>query len=233
MTILLGFVDQDGDVVLAADGKSSDGAGRSYEDAWKIARLAPNAAIGFSGLPYYGNQILANVMQLPDLAEKTENVRLVHEFERMRRLANPTTLAEIVRTMDEKLAYLLARFDEESRKRDNVLKINVSFLGGVVDGSKSYIVVWGKETGWRGYDATANAPVIFGPDGAERLYDDVVAILRQHAVPVMDRVCRAIELYADDSEFAPKVNRNVIMRRGSNQFGLECLYENGEECPTL
>jgi len=224
MTVLLGFIDQDGDVVLGADGKSSDSAGRSYEDALKIARFAPNTAVGFSGLPYYGNQIFANIMQLPELVAKTENVRIVRELERMKRLFDLTTLAEITGVMDKWLAHLLERFDEESKKRDNVLKIKVAFLGGVVDGGKSHLVVWSKETGWKGYDATGQAPVIFCPDGSEHYYKEAAAILCEHTLTIRERVSRAIALYADDPEFASKVNHNVTMRRASTGFELERLY---------
>lgn len=43
--------------------------------------------------------------------------------------------------MDQKRTYLFARFNEESSKRDNVLKIKVGFLNEVFDGGKSHIEI--------------------------------------------------------------------------------------------
>jgi len=220
--VLIGFIDHDGDVILAADGKTADTIGRrSRDDEWKIARRAVNAAIGFSGFPYYGNQVLAQVMRRRDLLENGDSIRIVRELEKDKTPLSRTTMEEVKREMDEILGGLSRLHAEETRKRENVLPLRAVFIGGVVE-EKGQVLVWAKKTGWRGVEIPADEPAITGPDGSGHLYDKAAAILLCSAGTVADRVSKAAGLYAD--EFGDKVNRNVTMRRGSNDFDLECLY---------
>jgi len=142
MTVLLGFVDEKDGAVLAADGEAADGAGRTVEDEWKIARLTTNSALGFSGMPYYGNQILANLMQVSHLADQGERIRIVRYLEENRRVANPTTSQILIDTLDHLLSHLTLQFVKELRKRDNVQPIETSFLGAVSDEIGSRLIVW-------------------------------------------------------------------------------------------
>lgn len=226
MTVLIGFIDS-GDVILAADGYAYDGAKREIHDEWKTAKLNDRCCIGFSGLPYYGNQVLANLFGVSDWAQHTENIRIVRELENPpRRFRDDLDIPAVIYMLDQLCAAFLTRIEQAKLIGipPDVPPFDVSFLVGAMYGGEPKLFVWSRQTRWQGIDVTCNQPVIFGPAGAEKLYDQARTILASKGSEIEKRVIDAVSLYADHPDFGDKVNKNITIRRASKTFELEILY---------
>jgi len=223
MTVLLGAISEDDQIIIAADSREYDvKTGESCDGALKTVRVNQACAVGYSVSKEWGGQLLANLFGRREWIRRTHEIDVVAEIE-TQKLTLPDLSCEAV---IQRIMHILDEFIRQARLRKatipnmNVVLVGIAELGPT-------IACWRRtDTGWKAEIASCTGLehdqqfFVFGPCG-EDMEERVKSIMLDRQHQFLCRIKTVCNVYAD---YKPAlVNRDIWVRRACVEFVKEPL----------
>jgi len=211
--------EEDGDMLIAADGLGWSETGNHHQTELKTARINDHSVIAARGDTYYANQVLCHLFNVYDRACGHEPwIHLIEELEKQQIYRPDLDLHGIISIVDGCCASIVGRIDAARTQGRRFIPFDVDFVVfSSFDGRF-------KIHGWRGpawkVELVNDRPLLLIPVSTKK--ERVAKLIQRSDIAPERRVLRAMKVVASRSD---RVNENATLRRASQQFRLERLFE--------